>query len=77
MELARSTDDEKQSQLDRLADFHQRHAAESPAALAELKQAALDGDNLFDVLMTSVRSCSLGQVTDALFQVGGRYRRNV
>jgi len=77
IELARSTDDEKQSQLRRLADFQERHAAERPAALERLRQAALAGDNLFDVLMDAVRCCSLGEVTHTLFEVGGRYRRNV
>ncbi len=77
MELARSTDAEKQSQLDRLADFQARHADERPAALADLRDAALAGDNLFAVLMDAVRCCSLGEITHTLFEVGGRYRRNV
>jgi methylmalonyl-CoA mutase len=77
IELARSTDEEKQSQLDRLADFRRRHEAERPEALARLRQAALAGDNLFAVLMDAVRSCSLGEITHTLFEVGGRYRRNV
>jgi len=77
VELVRSTDDEKQSQLRRLADFSERHAAERPAALDRLRQAALAGDNLFDVLMDAVRCCSLGEITHTLFEVGGRYRRNV
>ncbi|MEO9165254.1 MAG: methylmalonyl-CoA mutase family protein, partial [Aquihabitans sp.] len=77
VDLIRSTDEEKQSQLRRLADFHERHHAERPAALAALKDAALAGDNLFEVLMDVVQTCSLGQITDALFEVGGRYRRNV
>jgi methylmalonyl-CoA mutase len=76
-ELARSTDAEKQSQLARLADFHARHASESPEALERLRQAALANENLFAVLMDTVRSCSLGQITQALFEVGGRYRRNL
>ena len=77
IELARSTDDEKQSQLRRLADFQQRNAAEREAALDRLRAAALAGDNLFAVLMDAVRSCSLGDITHTLFEVGGRYRRNV
>jgi methylmalonyl-CoA mutase len=76
-ELARSTDAEKQSQLTRLADFHARHASESPAALERLRKAALANENLFAVLMDTVRCCSLGQITQALFEVGGRYRRNL
>ena len=77
IELARSTDDEKQSQLARLEDFHRRHADEAPAALAALQQAAIDNENVFARLMDAVRVCSLGQITTALFEVGGQYRRNM
>ncbi len=77
LELARATEDEKQSQLKRLADFKQRHAAEAPAALERLQHAALSGGNIFAELMETVRSCSLGQITRALYAVGGRYRRNM
>jgi len=77
LELARSTDDEKQSQLKRLADFHATHAAESPAALKRLQQAVIDNKNVFAVLMDAVRVCSLGQITNALFEVGGQYRRSM
>jgi methylmalonyl-CoA mutase len=77
LELARSDDAEKQDQLRRLRDFHARHAGEREAALARLQQVALDGGNVFGELMATVRSCSLGQITHALFDVGGRYRRNV
>ena len=77
LELARSTDEEKQSQLQRLADFHQRHAAEAPAQLERLQQAVIANANVFEVLMDAVRCCSLGQITEALFKVGGQYRRNM
>lgn len=77
IELARSTDDEKQSQLTRLDEFHQRHAGEAPQALAALQQAAIDNANVFEKLMEAVRVCSLGQITTALFEVGGQYRRNM
>jgi len=77
LELARSTDDEKQSQLRRLRDFQARHADERPAMLARLRDTAIEGGNLFAVLMDAVRCCSLGEITTALFDVGGRYRRNV
>ena len=77
LELARSTEDEKQSQLARLADFHARHAAEAPAMLARLQQAVIDNGNVFAVLMDAVRVCSLGQITRALFEVGGQYRRSM
>jgi methylmalonyl-CoA mutase len=75
--LARSSEEEKQSQLRRLREFQDRHAAERPEALHRLADAALAGANVFDVLMDAVRVASLGQITDALFDVGGRYRRSV
>jgi methylmalonyl-CoA mutase len=77
IELARSTDEEKQSQLTRLDAFHTRHAGASQAALAALQQAAIDNQNVFDQLMEAVKVCSLGQITTALFEVGGQYRRNM
>ena len=77
LELARSTDEEKQSQLKRLADFHALHANESPAQLKRLQQAVIENKNVFEVLMDAVRVCSLGQITNALFEVGGQYRRNM
>ena len=75
--LARSTDDEKRSQLARLAQFQQRHAGEAPAALARLRQVVIDDGNVFAELMHTVRVCSLGQITNALFEVGGQYRRSM
>ena len=77
IELARSTEEEKQSQLTRLADFHQRHADVAPQALAALQQAAINNENVFAKLMEAARVCSLGQITTALFEVGGQYRRNM
>ncbi|WP_041388975.1 fused isobutyryl-CoA mutase/GTPase IcmF [Polaromonas sp. JS666] len=77
LELARSTDEEKQSQLKRLEAFHQLHASESPAMLKRLQQAVIENRNVFEVLMEAVRVCSLGQITNALFEVGGQYRRNM
>lgn len=77
LDLARATEEEKQSQLDRLRAFHERHAQEAPAALKRLQEAALSGGNIFAELMKTVRSCSLGQITQALFDVGGQYRRNM
>jgi methylmalonyl-CoA mutase len=77
VELQRSTDAEKQSQLARLAAFQQRHAAEAPAMLRRLQDAVIANGNVFEVLMDAVRVCSLGQITDALFEVGGQYRRNM
>jgi methylmalonyl-CoA mutase len=60
-----------------LADFHKRHEKEAPAALARLQQTALSGENIFAELMETVRYCSLGQITQALYDVGGKYRRNM
>ena len=77
LELARSTDDEKQSQLKRLTEFQATHAAESPAMLQRLQRAVIDNANVFEVLMDAVRCCSLGQITNALFEVGGQYRRSM
>jgi methylmalonyl-CoA mutase len=75
--LARGTQEEKQSQLRRLADFHARHSAEAPAALERLRQVATSGGNTFDALMDAVRVCSLGQISQAFFEVGGQYRRTL
>ncbi|MGL5003933.1 MAG: methylmalonyl-CoA mutase family protein, partial [Casimicrobium sp.] len=77
LELARSTDEEKQSQLKRLNEFHAKHANASGTALAKLKQTAMSGGNVFAELMEAVKVCSLGQITDALFEVGGQYRRSM
>ena len=77
IELARSTEEEKQSQLKRLHAFHLLHAEQAQAQLARLQQAVLDNANVFEVLMVAVRHCSLGQITKALFEVGGQYRRNM
>jgi len=77
IELARSTEDEKRSQLQRLHDFQARHAEAAPAQLRRLQQAVIDNGNVFQVLMDAVRVCSLGQITNALFEVGGQYRRSM
>lgn len=77
IELARSSEEEKQRQLARLKDFHARHAVEAPAMLQRLQRAVIDDQNVFAVLMDAVRVCSLGQITHALFEVGGQYRRNM
>jgi methylmalonyl-CoA mutase len=77
VELARATEQEKQSQLDRLAKFHELHRREAPAALKLVQEAASTGGNVFEALMHAVRHCSLGQITNALFEVGGQYRRNI
>jgi methylmalonyl-CoA mutase len=75
--LARGTDEEKKSQLNRVRDFQQRHREPAYAALAALKDTARSGGNVFAVLMDAARVCSLQQITEAFFEVGGQYRRNV
>ena len=77
VELARATEEEKQSQLTRLKDFQARHADEAPQALLKLQKAALAGGNVFAELMDTVRVCSMGQITKALYSVGGQYRRGM
>ena len=77
IELARATEQEKRSQLERLHDFERRHAGQSEEMLARLKQAAVKGENVFGVLMDAVRCCSLGQITEAFLEIGGQYRRSV
>jgi len=77
IELARATEDEKQSQLDRLADFQSRHATEAKEAIRRLQDVATGEGNVFDELMAAARVCSLGQLTEAFFEVGGQYRRNM
>lgn len=77
IELARSNDAEKQDQIDRLTDFQNRHKDEAPAALQRVRQAAISGDNVFAALIDAAECCSLGQLTDELFAVGGQYRRSM
>ncbi|MFE3757196.1 fused isobutyryl-CoA mutase/GTPase IcmF [Nocardia tengchongensis] len=77
LELARGTAAEKQSQLQRVREFTERHRDEAPEALARLAAAAASDDNAFEALMDAARVCTLQQVTDTFFTVGGQYRRNV
>jgi methylmalonyl-CoA mutase len=77
IELARSTEEEKQSQLNRLRDFQGRNAAASAALLERLQQTVIEDGNVFAVLIDAVRVCSLGQITNALYDVGGQYRRSM
>ena len=77
LELARATDEQKDAQLDRLADFKGAHVSEQDQAIADLKETALNGGNMFAQLMETVKSCSLGTITQALYEVGGKYRRNM
>jgi methylmalonyl-CoA mutase len=77
VELARASEEEKRSQVERLAAFQEKHRVEAEPALARLKEAAASGSNTFSSLMDAVRVCSMGQITSAFFEVGGQYRRNV
>jgi isobutyryl-CoA mutase len=77
LELSRASEAEKSGQIERLAEFHRRHGAECAPALERLRQCVLDGENVFAELMSTVRHASLGQITDALFEVGGMYRRSI
>jgi len=76
-ELRRSDSEEKNEQLSSLRAFHAEHAAECPAALERLKQVAVEGGNIFAEIMRTGRVASLGQITGALFEGGGEYRRNL
>ncbi len=77
IEMARSTEAEKQSQLTRLADFQRRNSDQAPLWLARLQQTVIENGNVFAVLVDAVRHCSLGQITGALYAVGGQYRRSM
>ena len=76
-EVIRSTTEEKEFQIKTLQAFHKRHAGKSAAMLKRLQQAAVNNENLFAELMETVKYCSLGQITNALYSVGGQYRRNM
>ena len=77
LELARATDEEKDEQIKRLAVFQRKHENSCPEALARLKQVALSNGNIFEEMLSTVKHCSLGQITNALYEVGGQYRRNM
>jgi len=77
IELARSDDAEKMDQIARLERFQAQHQSASPLALKRVRDAAISGNNVFAALVDAVEVCSLGQLTDVLFEVGGQYRRNL
>ena len=77
IELARASYDEKQAQLDRLKKYQAAHKTEAEKELANLRRAALAGQNIFEALMSAARVCSLYQMSQALYEVGGQYRRNL
>jgi methylmalonyl-CoA mutase len=76
-EVIRSTSEEKQQQIQNLFQFQKRNSDKSGSALISLKKAAINNENLFAELMETVKYCSLGQITHALYEVGGQYRRNM
>jgi methylmalonyl-CoA mutase len=75
--VIRSTTDEKEQQIQNLRAFWKRNKARSEKELKELKKVAINNGNLFAQLMETVKCCSLGQITHALYEVGGQYRRNM
>jgi len=77
LELARATDDQKDAQLERLSRFKEKYGDNSSVEIEKLKQAALNDENMFERLMETVKVCSLGTITRALYEVGGKYRRNM
>ncbi len=76
-EVIRSTEEEKQAQISNLENFQKAHSDKSDEMLSKLQQAAINQQNLFEVMMEAGKHCSLGQITNALFEVGGKYRRNM
>lgn len=76
-EVIRSTKEEKEQQIQNLHAFHKRNAEKSDIALKKLQQVAVSNGNIFEELMETVKYCSLGQITHALYEVGGQYRRNM
>ena len=75
--MIRADDEEKQAQIESLERLHRHHEERAKRALFEVQSAAVRDDNVFDALMEATKVCSLGQLTEALFQVGGQYRRNM
>ena len=76
-EVIRATTEEKEFQIQTVKSIHQGNQSKANALLKNLQQAAIAGDNCFDQLMEVVKYCTLGQITEALFEVGGQYRRNM
>ncbi len=76
-ELTRATKEEKDARLAHLEDFHARYAGEAGEALKRLQDVAREGGNIFAELLRTVRNCSLGQISRALYEVGGQYRRSM
>jgi len=76
-EVIRATEEEKQYQIAMLTELQKGNASKTDVALAEIQKIAIQNGNVFNALMEASKYCSLGQITDALFEVGGQYRRNM
>lgn len=76
-EVIRATEEEKKYAIESLRAFHKRNSAATSANLKELQKAALENRNIFESLMDVSKVCSLGQISQALYEVGGKYRRNM
>ncbi len=76
-EVIRATEEEKQFQIQTLENLHQAKAKEVENQIAIIQEAAIQNQNIFEKLMDAAKVCSLGQITSALFEVGGQYRRNM
>ena len=76
-EVIRATEEEKKYQIDMLEQLHKTHEDKIPALLEDLQHAAVKNQNLFEKLMEVTKYCSISQITDALYNVGGQYRRNM
>ena len=76
-ELARATREEKEQQIANLRAFHEQNRDSAPQALSRLQEVAVSGGNIFAELMETVKVASLGQISHALYEVGGKYRRNM
>ena len=76
-EVIRAEQSEKEGQLQQVKNMHERYADEASKAIAKVQMAAIKGDNIFESLLEAVKTCTLGQLSEALFEVGGAYRRNM
>ena len=76
-EVIRATTEEKEYQISMLKNLHRFQEKRSPAVIEQVQQAAIQNKNIFEALMEATKVCSLGQITQALFEVGGQYRRNM
>ncbi|HLS10597.1 MAG TPA: hypothetical protein VK050_00390, partial [Flavobacteriaceae bacterium] len=76
-EVIRATEEEKQAQIDTLNKLHKVHEEKSDKALRRIQESAIQNENVFEEIMEASKICSLGQLTNALFEVGGQYRRNM